>query len=93
MPNATATLRAMFDDLHTPLTMPEILDRAPQLRKNEVSMALCHLLKQGYLSREKVDRKGNRGRKEIWQYTYHQERLMKEKIESNELREMSGSEG
>ena len=48
-------------------------------------MALCHLLKQGYLSREKVDRQGNRGRKEIWRYTFHENRLIqaKEPVEAN----------
>jgi hypothetical protein len=78
MANATATLRALFDSNNVPLTMPDILNLAPQLRKNEVSMALCHLLKLGYLSREKVDRKSLRGRKEIWQYTFHAQRINRE---------------
>ena len=84
MPNATSTLRAIFAK-QVPLTMPEILNLAPDLKKNEVSMALCHLLKQGYLSREKVDRQGNRGRKEIWRYTFHENRLIqaKEPVEAN----------
>lgn len=82
MPNATSTLRALFA-AQTPLTMPEILTLAPDLKKNEVSMALCHLLKQGYLSRERVDRQSTRGRKEIWRYTFHAERIIR-KVEEIE---------
>lgn len=84
MPNATSTLRSIFAK-QMPLTMPEILELAPDLKKNEVSMALCYLMKQGYLSREKVDRKSTKGRKEIWQYTFLENRVMpsKEPVEAN----------
>lgn len=92
MANATSTIRGLFDMNNGPLTMPDILTLAPQLRKNEVSMALCHLLKLGYVSREKVDRKSLRGRKEIWQYTFLDKRLTKEEIESNNLRTLSGGD-
>ena len=78
MPNATSTIRTMFEAQQKPLTMPEILPLVPELKKNEVSMALCYLMKTGYLSRERVDRLGTRGRKEIWKYSYHAERLAKE---------------
>ena len=78
MPNATTTVRAMFEAQDKPLTMPDILPLVPLLKKNEVSMALCYLIKTGHLSRERVARAGTRGRKEIWQYSFHRERLPKE---------------
>jgi hypothetical protein len=81
MPNATSTLTVIFQNATEELTMPELLKLAPTLQKNEISMALCHLLKQKYLSRAKVDRHGNRGRKEIWSYKYHADR---QKEQSNE---------
>jgi hypothetical protein len=68
----------MFEAQDKPLTMPDILPLVPSLKKNEVSMALCYLLKMGYLSRERVGRTGTRGRKEVWQYTFHSARLPKE---------------
>lgn len=63
----------IFRESNTPLTMHELLPIA-ELKKNEISMALCYLMKQGYLSREKVERRGTRGRKEIWSYTFHADR-------------------
>ena len=78
MPNASTTVRTMFEAQDKPLTMPEILPLVPSLKKNEVSMALCYLMKMRYLSRERVPRMGTKGRKEVWQYFYHPERLPKE---------------
>ena len=84
MPNATSTLTVIFREATSQLTMPDLLQLAPTLRKNEISMALCHMLKQGYLSREKVDRHGNRGRKEIWSYQYHADRQKEKANEQTE---------
>ena len=84
MPKATNTLMAVFRDATSRLTMPDILAIAPDLRKNEVSMALCHLTKQGFLSREKVDRVSPRGRKEIWSYQFHADRQKEKSNEQNE---------
>jgi len=84
MPNASANVRAVFESSETPLTMHELLPLLPELRKNEVSMALCYLMKCGYLSRIKVDRRGTRGRKEIWEYTFHADRQKGESHEQNE---------
>jgi hypothetical protein len=87
MPNASTTVRAAFQSNEMPLTMNELIPMVPNLRKNEISMALCYLLKQGYLSRQRIDRLGTRGRKEVWQYTFNKERVIptKVQIESNEL--------
>ena len=78
MPNASTTVRTMFEAQDKPLTMTDILPLVPSLKKNEVSMALCYLIKMRYLSREKVERTGTKGRKEVWQYSFHRERLPKE---------------
>lgn len=74
MPNASSTLLTIFREIEKPLTMHELLPMAESLKKNEISMALCYLMKQGYLSREKIERQGNRGRKEVWKYTFHADR-------------------
>jgi len=68
MPKATVTIKAIFQDNSQSMTMADILAIAPELKKNEISMALCHLLKQGKLTRVKTQRSSTRGRKEVWQY-------------------------
>jgi hypothetical protein len=83
MPNASSTLMTIFRESSEPLTMHELLPMAESLKKNEISMALCYLLKQGYLSREKVERRGTRGRKEIWLYTFHADRQKEQHNEPN----------
>jgi len=84
MPNASSTLLTVFKENNVPLTMHEIMPMVPTLRKNEISMALCYLLKQGYLSRQRIDRLGTRGRKEIWQYQFHADRQRKVSNEQTE---------
>lgn len=74
MAKAASTVMAVFREQHKVLTMVDLLQLTPTLKKNEISMAFCYLLKQGYLTREKVDRKGTRGRKNIWAYTFHEDR-------------------
>ena len=84
MPNASNTLLTLFRESDGPLTMHELLPMAESLKKNEISMALCYLTKQGYLSREKVERRGNRGRRQIWSYTFHADRQKGQANEQNE---------
>jgi hypothetical protein len=84
MPNASSTLMTIFRESKEPLTMHELLPLAESLKKSEISMALCYLLKQGYLSREKVERRGTRGRKEIWCYQFHADRQREQRNEQNE---------
>jgi predicted transcriptional regulator of viral defense system len=74
MAKAASTVMAVFREQHRILTMIDVLTLSPELKKNEISMAFCYLLKQGYLTREKVERKGTRGRKNIWAYTFHPDR-------------------
>jgi predicted transcriptional regulator len=80
MANAAATLITVFRENEGVFTMQDLMPLAASLRKNEISMALCYLLKQGYLSRQKVDRQGSRGRKEVWAYTFHADRQRSKEI-------------
>ena len=52
----------------------------PELKANELSMALCHYRKQGYLTRELVDSDKKLGRKQVWTYTYHSTKQPKETV-------------
>lgn len=76
MPNAANKVHSFFKSSDKPLTLHEI-KTATELRANEVSMALCHLRKQGYLTRELAKNTiGNR--KQVWEYIYHSDRSAKE---------------
>lgn len=76
MANAANTVHSFFKTSDKPLTLNEIKS-ATELRANEISMALCYLRRQGYLTRELAPN-SNKGRKQIWQYTYHSDRSAKE---------------
>jgi len=73
MANAVSTLRKVLQDHDGEITLAEIDGRC-DLKTCEISMALCYLLKQRYVTRVSI--KSNRilGRKSIWSYTYYKER-------------------
>ena len=73
MPNAATKLREAFTKENKPLTAFQ-LQTIADLKPNEVSMALCYLKKQRYVSRELIPHKGM-GRKNIFIYTYSKEKL------------------
>lgn len=51
----------------TPITIAEIVKKT-ELRSEQVSMSLCHLLKRNFVEREQINRAGTAGRKMVWAY-------------------------
>jgi hypothetical protein len=49
-------------------TIQNITQKHPELSPEQVSMALCYLLKRKYVEREQVDRQTGFGRKKVWAY-------------------------
>lgn len=68
-------VRTLFINSDKPLTISDIRVSYPELKPNEISMALCYLLKQKYLTRETTENKVKGGRKNVFLYTYHANRL------------------
>ena len=75
--NAASKIRAVFKEATFPLTITDIRERCPDLKATEISMALCYLRRQKYLTRELVKSPLSYGRKEVWAYTYHAQRTVK----------------
>lgn len=75
MANASAKVRAVFIDAAQPLTLTNIKERAGDLKSSEISMALNYLMRQRYLTRETVESPLAKGRKTVFVYKYHTERL------------------
>lgn len=67
------------------MTLKEINQFLPELLPNEISMALCYLRRQRYLTREQIPSQDKMGRKKVYIYTYHSTRLPKE--ENNAIQE------
>lgn len=78
MANASSKVRKVFADLCVPLTLSKIKAHAPDLKASEISMALRYLQRQRFLTREQTENENNMGRKKVWVYQYHPERLPKE---------------
>ena len=76
--NAASKVRAVFKTHTNPLKLADIQAIQPDLGKSEISMALCYLMRQRYLSRESVDVNNKKGRNKVWNYTYHETKLPKE---------------
>ena len=70
---AAKTVRNIFFEATKPLTLSEIVTLS-NLKPSEISMALCHLRKNRYLSRELIANAAGKGRKNVWQYQYHDDR-------------------
>lgn len=81
MPNASSKIRHLFKTHNPVLTLSQILEQAKDLKGSEVSMALCYLLRQRYLTRKQIPNTAGIGRKQVWEYTYHAKRLPKEQNE------------
>ena len=71
---AASKVRAAFIQEQTPLTLFDIALKT-NLKSPQISMALCYLLRQRYLSRILVNNPHNKGRKEVWLYEYHPSRI------------------
>ena len=74
MANAANKVRAEFVK-HSTLTLTQIKAYVPDLEKNEISMALCYLMRQKYLSRKPINNTLEKQRKEVWEYTYHANKI------------------
>lgn len=75
MANAVRKVREVFRAARCPLTLAEINEAMPELKPSQISMALCYFRRQRYLSREQVKNENTKGRKTIWMYTFHENRL------------------
>jgi len=80
MANASSKVRELFRNKSENLTLAEIRTNLPDLKSNEISMALCYLRKARYLTREAVKAETAIGRKTIWSYTFHADRIPKEQV-------------
>jgi predicted transcriptional regulator len=77
MANAAIRVRDVFRTAQQPLTLADINTALPDLKPSEVSMALCYFRKQRYISREQIKNEKNKGRKQVWLYTFHDVKLPK----------------
>ena len=71
---AASKVRAVFIEEQAPLTLYDIAVKT-DLKAPQISMALCYLRRQRYLSRTLVCNPHAKGRKEVWQYEYHSSRI------------------
>ena len=71
--NALVRVREVFISENIPMTLSLIAQKTG-LKSNAISMALSHLLKQGYVTRLQIANQIN-GRKLVWVYQYHHERI------------------
>jgi hypothetical protein len=78
MANASSKVRQVFCDLSMPLTLNKIKMNVPDLKASEISMALRYLQRQRFLTRELIENENTMGRKKVWLYQYHVNRLPKE---------------
>ena len=74
MGNAASKIRVLLRERQGEITLTQI-EKITDLKANEISMAMCYLLKQRYVTRIKVKSDAIRGRKEVWSYTYHRIRM------------------
>ncbi len=77
MANAVIRIREVFKQAQQPLTMADINVALPDLKASQISMALCYFRKQRYVSREQVKNEKDKGRKQVWLYTFHEVKLPK----------------
>jgi predicted transcriptional regulator len=66
---AAKIVRNVFISAKAPLTLSDIASKT-ELKSPEISMALCYLMKNRYLTREQVANDSGKGRKNVWQYKY-----------------------
>ena len=71
---AATKVRDVFLQEEMPLTLAYIASKTA-LKAPEVSMALCYLRRQRWLTRELIANNSGKGRKQVWIYKYHPQRL------------------
>lgn len=77
MANAAIRVRDVFKAAQQPLTLSDVNIALPDLKASQISMALCYFRKQRYVSREQIKNEKNKGRKQVWLYTFHEVKLPK----------------
>lgn len=70
-------VKKVFMDRKEPLTLSDLGKECLGIYPNQLSSALCYLMRARWVTREKRENPDNRGHKTIWVYTYHPERLPK----------------
>jgi hypothetical protein len=83
MSKAVTKIQALFKSNPNSFTLKAIKELQPDLKASEISMALCYLKKQRYVSRQAVTSNTVKGRKQVWSYTYHAEKLPVENTNEN----------
>jgi DNA-binding transcriptional regulator GbsR (MarR family) len=71
---AAALTRKTFIESNKKLMLSDIAT-ITGLQRSEISMSLNYLMKNRYLSRELVPATNTKGRKTVWLYQYHAERI------------------
>ena len=72
--HSAAKVRRTFVLQQKPLTLAKIKELHPDLLSSEISMALSYLMRQKYLTRIQIPNINHKGRKFVFEYTYHPER-------------------
>lgn len=72
---AVTKVRECFRSQQRPMTLTEIKELIPDLRSNDISMALNYFFRQKNVSREKIPNKIPLKRKTVYQYTYSDEKI------------------
>jgi hypothetical protein len=76
MAGATVIVRNIFiENSSRSYTAGDINRAQPALKPAQISMALTYLLHSRYVTRELIQNPHNRGRKQVWSYTYHSSRV------------------
>lgn len=73
--NAASKVRSQFVEKKQPLTVNDIFKNT-DLEYPAISMALHYLMRQKYLTREVIANPLPLGRRTIYAYTYHENRLV-----------------
>lgn len=71
MSNAAVKVRDVFELTKRPMTLSDIRTARPDLLPSQISMALCYFMRQRYMTREQIPNQHNAGRKKVWLYTFH----------------------
>lgn len=77
MANAAKKVKSLLQSNPVGLTLSSIKEQLPDLKAPEISMALCYLMRMGWLSRDSIKNTHTKGRKNVYTYTYHVQRLSK----------------
>ena len=74
MANAAVKIRALLREHEGEITLAQIAEKT-DLKGSEISMVMCYLLKQRYVTRVQIKADKIKGRKQVWLYTYHRIRM------------------